>query len=113
MLQNKYSFNQSSVELEIQGLPDLSADNNEKSISIISSWKLSILNQPEIEGDINHLKKIVGAFYTYSAQILLDRKDNLETKLINISFDSDGYHNLLLKSTKSDVKPMNLKIGNA
>ncbi len=30
MLQNKYTFNQSSAELEIIGLPDYSKNDNEK-----------------------------------------------------------------------------------
>ena len=40
MLQNKYSFNQSSTELVISGLPDYSNNDNKDNISIISGWKL-------------------------------------------------------------------------
>jgi len=40
MLQNKYTFTQSSAELEIVGLPDYSKSDSEKKISIISKWKL-------------------------------------------------------------------------
>ena len=36
MLQNNYKFSQSSVVLEIIGLPDFSKDDNDKNISIIS-----------------------------------------------------------------------------
>jgi len=63
MLQNKYSFNQSSTELVISGLPDYSNNDNNDSISIVSNWKLSIINQPEIEGSIDHLKCVIKAFY--------------------------------------------------
>jgi len=113
MLQNKYTFNQSSAELEIIGLPDYSKNDNEKKISIISKWKLSIIDQPEIEGSVDHLKLILQSFYNYSSQILLGNEVKLESKLIDICLDEDGLHNLLLKSTKPQVKPLKLKLGNA
>ena len=113
MLQNKYTFNQSSAVLEIIGLPDYSKNDNKNKISIISSWKLSIINQPEIEGSLNHLQSILNSFYKYSSLILLDKEEKLESKLINISLGDDGLHNLLLKSTKPEVKPLKLKLGNA
>ena len=113
MLQNKYTFNQSSAELEIIGLPDYSKNDNEKKISIISKWKLSIIDQPDIEGGLDHLKLILQSFYKYSSQLLLGKEEKLESKLIDISIDEDGLHNLLLKSTKPQVKPLKLKLGNA
>ena len=113
MIQNKYTFNQSSAELEIFGLPDYSNNDNEKKISIISKWKLSIIDQPEIEGSLDHLKLILQSFYKYSSLILSGREEKLVSKLIDISLDDDGLHNLLLKSTKPQVKPLKLKLGNA
>tara|TARA_Y100001978_G_C23540855_1_gene359675 strand:+ start:37 stop:627 length:591 start_codon:yes stop_codon:yes gene_type:complete len=113
MLQNRYTFNQSSAELEIVGLPDYSNNDNEKKISIISKWKLSIIDQPDIEGGLDHLKLILQSFYTYSSLILSSEEEKLESKLIDISLDEDGLHNLLLKSTKPQVKPLKLKLGNA
>ena len=113
MLQNKYTFNQSSAELEIVGLPDYSKNDNEKKISIISTWKLSIIDQPDIEGNLDHLKEILQSFYKYTSLILLGKQEKLESKLIDISLDENGLHNLLLKSTKPDVKPLKLKLRNA
>jgi len=113
MIQNKYTFNQSSAELEIFGLPDYSNNDNEKKISIISKWKLSIIDQPDIEGSLDHLKLIIQSFYKYSSLILSGREEKLVSKLIDISLDDDGLHNLLLKSTKPQVKPLKLKLGNA
>ena len=66
MLQNKLLFNQSSVSLEIIGLPDYSNNENKEQISIISQWKLMIINKPLIEGNIDHLGLIMEAFYNYS-----------------------------------------------
>ena len=113
MLQNKYTFTQSSAELEIVGLPDFSKSESEKKISIISKWKLSIIDQPDIEGSLDHLKLILQSFYKYSSLIILGKEEKLESKLIDINLDEDGLHNLLLKSTKPQVEPLKLKLGNA
>jgi len=113
MLQNKYTFTQSSAELEIVGLPDYSKSDSDKKISIISKWKLSIINQPEIEGGLDHLKLILQSFYKYSSLIILGKQGKLESKLIDINLDEDGLHNFLLKSTKPQIQPLKLKLGNA
>ncbi len=113
MLQNKYSFNQSSAELVISGLPDYSNNDNKDNISIISSWKLSIINQPEIEGSIDHLKSVIKAFYKCAALSLLDREEKIESELIDLNLDESGSYRIILKSTKPEVKPLKLKIGYA
>ena len=113
MLQNSYKFNQSSVSLEIIGLPDYSKNDDEKSISIISQWKLSILNRPDIEGSADHLKNIIKAFYEYSTSLLLDQEMYLENKLIDIKPNKDGSHTIVLKSSKSEIKPLKIVLGNA
>tara|TARA_Y100001978_G_scaffold149937_1_gene135006 strand:- start:1259 stop:1888 length:630 start_codon:yes stop_codon:yes gene_type:complete len=113
MLLNKYKFNQSSVELEISGLPDYSNNDNKENISIISNWKLSIINQPEIEGGIDHLRSVVKAFYKCTASILLNINEKIESDLIDINWDYDGNYNITLKSTKPNIKPLNLQLGYA
>tara|TARA_Y100000589_G_scaffold120374_1_gene114804 strand:- start:959 stop:1573 length:615 start_codon:yes stop_codon:yes gene_type:complete len=113
MLQNKYSFNQSSTELVISGLPDYSNNDNNDNISIVSSWRLSIINQPEIEGSIDHLKYVIKAFYKCAALSLLDREEKIESELIDLSFDENGGYKITLKSTKPNVQPIKLKIGYA
>jgi len=113
MLQNKYSFNQSSTELVIFGLPDYSNNDNSDNISIVSSWKLSILDQPEIEGSIDHLRSVIKAFYKCAALSLLDREEKIESELIDLNLDESGGYRIILKSTKKNVKPLNLYIGHA
>ena len=113
MLQNKYTFNQSSTELVISGLPDYSNNDNKDNISIISGWKLSIINQPEIEGGFDHLKSVIKAFYKCAALSLLDREEKIESELIDLNLDESGSYRIILKSTKPDVKPLKLKIGYA
>ena len=113
MLQNKFLFNQSSVSLEIIGLPDYSNNENKDYISIISQWKLMIIDKPVIEGNIDHLRTIMRAFYSYSISLLNNEIALFESNLIDIKSENSYTHILLLKSSKPDVKPLNIKIGNS
>ena len=113
MMQNKLSFHQSSVNLEIIGLPDYSNNENKDEISIISQWKLTIIDKPLIEGKIEHLGPIMNAFYIYSNLLIKNDSPTYESKLIDIKADNLQIHNIVLKSTKPDVKPLIIKIGNS
>ena len=113
MLQNKLSFHQSSVNLEIIGLPDYSNNEKRDQISIISEWKLNIIDRPLIEGKIDHLGPIMDAFYVYSNLLLTNEIPLYESKLIDIKADNLHIHNIVLKSSKPDVKPLIIKIGNS
>ena len=113
MIQNKLSFNQSSVSLEIIGLPDFSNNENKDQISIISQWKLTIIDKPLIEGKIEHLVPIMDAFYNYSNLLIKNEIPIYESKLIDIKAENLHIHNIVLKSSKPNVKPLVLKIGNS
>ena len=113
MLQNKLLFHQSSVSLEILGLPDFSNNENKGQISIISNWKLNIINKPLIEGKIDHLVPIMDAFYTYSNLLINNAIPLYESKIIDIKADNLYIHKIVLKSSKPNVKPLIIKIGNA
>ena len=113
MLQNKFLFNQSSVSLEIIGLPDYSNNENKDNISIISQWKLMIIDKPVIEGNFEHLRLIIKAFYSYSISLLKDEIALYESTLIDIKPENFYTHVLLLKSSKPDVDPLNIRIGNS
>ena len=111
-MQNKLSFHQSSVSLEIIGLPDYSNNENKDQISIISQWKLTIIDNPLIEGKVEHLGPIMDAFYNYSNRLIKNEIPLYESKLIDIKADNLHIHNIVLKSSKPNVNPLNIKIGN-
>ena len=113
MIQNKLSFHQSSVSLEIIGLPDYSNNEKKDQISIISQWKLTIDDQPLIEGKIEHLGPFMNAFYIYSNLLIKNKIPIYESKLIDIKADNLHIHNIVLKSSKPNVDPLNIKIGNS
>ena len=112
-MQNKISFHQSSVRLEVIGLPDYSNNENKDQISIISQWKLIIIDKPLIEGKIEHLAPIMSAFYIYSNLLIKNEIPLYESKLIDIKAENLYIHNVVLKSSKPNVKPLILKIGNS
>ena len=112
-MQNKLSFHQSSVSLEIIGLTDYSNNEKKDQISIISQWRLTIIDKPLIEGKIEHLGPIMNAFYTYSNLLVKNEFPKYESKLIDIKADNLHIHNIVLKSSKPNVKPLILKIGNS
>ena len=111
-MQNKLSFHQSSASLEIIGLPDYSNNENKGQISIISQWKLTIVDKPLIEGKIEHLIPIMNAFYIYSNLLIKNEIPIYESKLIDIKAENLYIHNIVLKSSKPNVNPLNIKIGN-
>ena len=113
MMQNKIAFHQSSVSLEIMGLPDYSINENKDQISIISQWKLTIIDKPLIEGKVEHLRPIMDAFFIYSNLLIKNEIPIYESKLIDIKAENLDIHNILLKSSKPNVKPLTLKIGNS
>ena len=112
-MQNKLSFHQSSVSLEIIGLPDYSNNEFKDQISIISQWKLTIINNPLIEGKVEHLGPIMDAFYIYSNLLIKNEIPIYESKFIDIKADNLYIHNIVLKSSKPNIKPLILKIGNS
>ena len=85
MMQNKLLFHQSSVSLEIIGLPDYSNNENKDQISIISQWKLNIIDKPLIEGKIEHLEPIMNAFYIYSNLLIKNEFPVYESCLLYTS----------------------------
>tara|TARA_B100000941_G_scaffold195349_1_gene141566 strand:+ start:139 stop:768 length:630 start_codon:yes stop_codon:yes gene_type:complete len=113
MIQKTITFGKSSVKLVVTGLPDYSNNDSDTIISIISNWKLLILNKPEIEGGIDHFNNIIKAFYEYSYSVLFNNDCVIESRLIDISTKNNGLHDITLKSTKPNVEPMKLTIGNA
>ena len=113
MVQNQLSFHQSSVSLEIIGLPDYSNNENKDQIYIISQWKLTIIDKPLIEGKVEHLGPIMNAFYIYSNLLIKNEIPIYESKLIDIKAENLHIHNIVLKSSKPNVQPLVLKIGNS
>ena len=72
-----------------------------------------IIDKPVIEGNLDHLKSIMKAFYYYSTSLLNDENAIYKSNLIEITPENYYTHILLLKSSKPEVKPLIIKIGNS
>ena len=72
-----------------------------------------MIDKPLIEGKIEHLEPIMNAFYIYSNLLIKNEIPLYESKLIDIKADNLHLHNIVLKSSKPNVKPLVLKIGNS
>ena len=55
----------------------------------------------------------MNAFYIYSNLLIKNKLPVYESKLIDIKADNLHIHNIVLKSSKPNVKPLVLKIGNS
>jgi len=55
----------------------------------------------------------MNAFYIYSNLLIKNEIPIYESKLIDIKADNLHLHNIVLKSSKANVKPLVLKIGNS
>ena len=53
------------------------------------------------------------AFYSYSSSLINDEISLFESNLIDIKPENSYTHILLLKSSKPEVKPLNIRIGNS
>ena len=106
-MQNKLSFHQSSASLEIIGLPDYSNNEKKDQISIISQWKLTIVDKPLIEGKIEHLGPIMDAFYIYTNLLIKNEIPIYESKLIKKIFCLPGNAGTSQIATNLDVDTLN------
>ena len=73
---------------------------------------MCIRDRPLIEGKIEHLEPIMNAFYIYSNLLIKNEIPIYESELIDIKADNLYIHNIVLKSSKPNVNPLNIKIGN-
>tara|TARA_Y100001968_G_scaffold333653_1_gene398002 strand:- start:1316 stop:1927 length:612 start_codon:yes stop_codon:yes gene_type:complete len=114
MLQQTYLYNQDSVRLQIEGLPDYSDGQGSDNIGILSSWKLQIAGFPELEGNKEHLQTFMDVLYSYSKFYLFGFKRQFgeQTKAVKFTPLKEG-HQITLTSSKKDIKPLDIVIDDA
>tara|TARA_Y100001968_G_scaffold113737_1_gene103160 strand:- start:29873 stop:30475 length:603 start_codon:yes stop_codon:yes gene_type:complete len=114
MLNLSYSYDQHSTRLFIEGLPDFSSGQKLDTIGIISTWKLIIVGFPDLEGNLDHLRKLMNAVYPYANNYIATNKRIISESndLITINTIDNG-HEFKLNSTKPDVKPLTIILDDA
>ena len=109
MINLSYRFDQNSSSLELDGMPDVSNGDSENTIGILSSWTLKIIGSPTLEGEKDHLENLMQVILQYSRSYISGiRKTFISKKSIVTISPFGSSHKLLLKSTKKDVKPLEI-----
>ena len=109
MINLSYRFDQNSSSLELDGIPDVSNGDSENTIGILSSWTLKIIGSPTLEGEKEHLENLMQVILQYSRSYISGiRKTFISKKSIVTISPFGSSHKLLLKSTKKDVKPLEI-----
>ena len=111
MINLSYRFDQNSVSLELAGIPDVTNGDSKDIIGILSSWSLKIIGLPTLEGEKEHLYNLMQVIFQYSRSYVSGiRKTFISDKKIVTISPFGIKHKLLLKSTKKDVKPLEITL---
>ena len=109
MINLSYRFDQDSSSLELAGMPDVSNGDSEETIGILSSWKLRIIGSPILEGEKEHLDNLMQVILEYSRSYISGiRKTFISNQKIVTIAPYGINHKLLLNSTKTGVKPLEI-----
>ena len=106
-LKSSFLYSQISSKLVVEGLPDLSLEQKENIIGIISSWKLSLVGSTELEGKLKHLKALMVTVLPYARLCLSNSNKTIEDKEGTIRISSLGdKHQITLKSSQKGIEPL-------
>ncbi|WP_413677869.1 DUF4335 domain-containing protein [Prochlorococcus sp. MIT 0916] len=109
MINLSYRFDQNSSSLVVAGMPDVSNGDSENTIGILSSWTLKIIGSPLLEGEKLHLENLMQVILQYSRSYISGiRKTFISNENIVTISPFGGFHKVLLKSTKKEVKPLEI-----
>ena len=109
MINLSYVFDQNSCSLEISGIPDVSNGDSEKTIGILTSWKLRIIGSPLLEGEKKHLENLMQVILKYSRSYISGIRTTIKSNLNIVTLSPHGVnHKLSLNSTREDVKPLDI-----
>ena len=114
MLKQSFRYDQTAARLEIDGLPDFSANHGTNAIGILSSWRLTMIGGPELEGQRDHLEALMAAVIPYARLQLsgVGKVQGNENGPVRILPAEQG-HQLELISSRSGVPPLTLRLDDA
>ncbi len=114
MLKTSFTYNQTSVRLEIEGFPDTSLGHLDGQIGVISSWKIELLGSADLEGKREHLQELMLRVLPYARYLLSGVKRPFGNNQSTVSISSYGQtHQLLLRSSQPGVEPLQIYLDDA
>ncbi|MCP9809165.1 DUF4335 domain-containing protein [Cyanobium sp. HWJ4-Hawea] len=109
-------YDQVSCRLRLEGLPDVSANQGADSLGIITGWSLEWAGRPELEGRKEHLVAMMQVVLPYARHLVsgIARPfgDNSQPVAVGPAAGGSG-HLLQLRSSQSDVPPLELQLDDA
>ncbi|WP_269617001.1 DUF4335 domain-containing protein [Prochlorococcus marinus] len=109
MINLTYRFDQNSSSLELAGMPDVSNGDSEDTIGILFSWSLKIIGSPLLEGEKEHLDNLMQVIFQYSRSYVSGIRNTFISNKKIVTMSPFGInHKLLLNSTRTGVKPLEI-----
>ena len=109
MIKLSFKYDQTSARLEVDGLPDLSINQDENHIGILSSWKLNLVGTTELEGKREHLEALMLVVLQYSRHRIsgILKKFGDSSSPVSISPQANE-HLIVFRSSQEGVEPLKL-----
>ena len=107
MFKLSYRYDQTSARLLVEGLPDLSAGQENDVIGIISGWRLEFVGAPQfkVKGQREHLEALLACVLPYARYCLSGIRATFGDKSSPVRIYPDGKrHHLELFCNRSDDK---------
>ena len=107
-------YEQTSCRLVLEGLPDLSAGQDNQTLGILTGFSLALAGHTEMEGKREHLQALQAVVIPYARHLLSGspRSFGSDDQPVAIR-PADGGHQLELRSSQPDTPPLQLQLDDA
>ena len=113
-LNTSFLYSQTSAKLVIEGLPDLSLNQTNNNIGIVSRWKLTLAGSSELEGKLEHLKSLMTTVLPYARYYMSNVYRVFGDIKNSVSIQPyDDKHKLILRSSKKDIEELEIILDDA
>jgi hypothetical protein len=108
-------YEQTSCRLVLEGLPDLSAGQDDQTLGILTGFTLALAGRTELEGKREHLLALMAVVLPYARHLLsgLARPFGAADEPVAIRPGDGGGHALELRSSQPDTPPLTLQLDDA
>lgn len=108
-------YDQVSCRLRIDGLPDVSAGHDARTLGIVTGWSLQWLGRPELEGRREHLQALIEVVLPYARHLLsgVARPFGGNGQPISLEPTAAAAHRLTLRSSQSETPPLQVDLDDA
>ena len=107
-------YEQTSCRLVLEGLPDLSAGQDNQTLGILTGFSLALAGHTEMEGKREHLQALQAVVIPYARHLLSGSPRGFSSDDQPVAIrPADGGHLLELRSSQPDTPPLQLQLDDA